>query len=110
MALPTEQVGRSLLEEGPAEGPWAVWKAGEVLGRESKKGQRMPQPWETLSRGGKGEQRVACLAHRTGRGRGHTSPAQPREQDATREYSWPAVALVSPVGRTRVLCSPEHGH
>lgn len=71
MALPMEQVGRSLLEEGPAEGPWAVWKAGEVLGRQTKKVQRMPQPWEKLSRGGKGEQRVVCLAHsENGQGKG----------------------------------------
>lgn len=106
-----EQVRRSLLEEGPAEGPWPVWKAEEVLGRESKKVQRMPQPWEKLSMGWKGSRGwSAWLTVRTGRGRGHTSPAQPREQDATREHSWPAVALVPAVGRTRVLCSPERGH
>lgn len=61
MALPMEQVGRSLLGEGPTEGPWAVWKVGEVLGRESKKVQRMPKPWEKLSRGGKREQRMDGL-------------------------------------------------
>lgn len=66
-----EQVGRSLMGEGPAEGPWAVWKAGEVLERQSKQVQRMPQPWEKLSRGGKGEQRVVCLAHcENGQGKG----------------------------------------
>lgn len=51
MGLPMEQVGRSLLGEGPTEVHWAVWKAGEVLGREGKSGQRMPNPWLKAEQG-----------------------------------------------------------
>ena len=70
MGLPMEQVGRSLLGEGPTEVHWAVWKAGEVLGTESKSGQRMPNPWEKLSRGGKRGAEDGLPGSLSGKGQG----------------------------------------
>lgn len=46
--------GRLLLGEVPTGGHWTIEKRWEVLGEESKSALRMPNPWEKLSRSGKG--------------------------------------------------------